>query len=236
MDKHKIIFVIVVSLLLVSCTKEKEPGTIIKQKVTLGTKDNIKISGNFYPKETNKGIILLHAYKEDKNAWNFFIDQLRKEGYNVLAIDLRGHGESELDLKTMNAQDYNNMILDVQAAFDYLIEKNIQEVSLIGASIGANIALNFAVGEEGIQRIILLSPGLDYHGIKTEDYITHYKRPLLIIVGGLDKYSWESSNALFDKSGSTIKLQPYETDKHGIEILKQYPETKDLIINWMKIN
>lgn len=236
MVNKKIICVILLSILLVSCLKEEQQGTIIKQKITLKTSDGLTIYGNFYPEDTKKGVVLLHMYDQDKNSWSFFIDTLREESYNVLAIDLRGHGESDLTLSSMTSQDFNDMILDAKAAFDYLNEKGIHEVSLIGASLGANVALNYAVTEESIQRTILISPGLDYRGIVTSDVIREYKRPLLIIVGGLDEYSSNSSDILFSKSPSKVKLQPYNTSLHGVEILKNIPESKDLIINWMKAN
>tara|TARA_Y100000310_G_scaffold78025_1_gene74653 strand:- start:1577 stop:2290 length:714 start_codon:yes stop_codon:yes gene_type:complete len=234
--KINIISLIIVLIVLTSCIKEEQIGTVVQKKLTLTTKDETIIKADFYPEETNKGIVLLHMYKNKKESWKFFIEDLRKEGYNVLALDFRGHGESDLDVEEFKEEDFNKMILDVEAAFDYLGENNIIYISIIGASIGANVGLNFAAQDPRIRNLVLLSPGLDYRGIKTSESIKDYNRPLLIISGGLDTYSWESSNTLFDSSPSKIKLEPYETDLHGTELLKNTPEAKELIIKWIKIN
>ncbi len=223
-------------ILSLSCAKEEQYGKVIKEKISFESEDKVLLSANLYPEETKKGVILLHGYQQNKDSWNFIADDLRNEGYNVLALDLRGHGESEIHLESMTSKDYNKMMLDAKAAFNYFLENNINEVSIIGSSLGANVALNYATEEESIQRIVLISPGLDYRGVTTTEAIANYKRPLLIIVGGLDGYSWNSSNMLFERSLSKIKLQPYETNLHGTELIKNLTESKALIINWLNNN
>jgi len=232
----KLIFVIIL-LLTTSCTQvQEEGGKIIRQKIKLQTEDNINIVADLYPEPTEKGIILVHMYGGDKNSWQFFTPKLRRAGYNVLAIDLRGHGGSDLTLSSMREKDYKNMVLDIQAAFDYFIDNGINDISVMGASLGANVALNFAVDEPGIRKVVLLSPGAEYRGIATGIAITNYKGPLLIIVGGLDKYSYDSSVNLYDKSPSKVKFQPYETSAHGTEILSEVSASLDLILNWLETN
>ena len=236
MKKIILISLITILLVLTSCIKEEQAGTIVQKKITLTTSDEITIKADFFPEKTNKAVVLLHMYQNKKESWDFFIDSLRKEGYNVLAIDFRGHGESDLNVEEFTEEDFNNMILDVEAAFDYLRNNNVIHISIIGASIGANTGLNFAAEDLRVRNLVLLSPGLDYRGIKTPVSIKNYNRPLLIITGGLDTYSWDSSNNLFDSSPSRIKLQPYETDLHGTELLKNTPEAKTLLIEWMNTN
>ena len=235
-NKIPIIFLILIIILLTSCKQDEQIGKVLKEKITLTTEDEINLKANFYPQETNKALILLHQYNKNKSSWDSFANEFRQEGYNILALDLRGHGESDLNINTLTKEDFNNIVLDVKAAFEYLAQNEIHQISLIGASIGANTALNFAADEPRIQKIVLLSPGLDYKGIQTSNSINTYNRPLLIIVGGLDEYSYNSSNQLFDWSPSRIKLHPYKTDLHGTDIINQLPESRILIKEWLKNN
>ena len=75
-------------------------------------------------------------------------------------IDLRGHGRStETDEQTTN--DSNHLAADVHAAIGWMQRNGAERVSLIGAELGANIALNVAANAPDIEKVVLLSPGLN---------------------------------------------------------------------------
>ena len=69
----------------------------------------------------------------------------------------------------------------------------LYKVSIIGASIGANIALNYAVSDHSVKSVILLSPGLDYMGVTTLAPITQYKNPIYIAGAEGDSQSVKDS-------------------------------------------
>ena len=128
------------------------------------------------------------------------------------------------------------MSLDIKAAYEYLKSQEIYEISIIGASIGANAAINFAAEEKSLKSLILLSPGIEYRGIKTERAIRKYYGPLLILVGKNDKYSYDSSERLFKISPSSSKLESYETSNHGTELILKTAGVKELIKDWLGNN
>jgi alpha-beta hydrolase superfamily lysophospholipase len=66
------------------------------EKVNFKTKDGVTIVGNYFKprKEHAPAFLLLHMMPATKESWNDFASHLQKEGFEVLAIDLRGHGES----------------------------------------------------------------------------------------------------------------------------------------------
>ncbi|MDP6641897.1 MAG: alpha/beta fold hydrolase [Candidatus Nanoarchaeia archaeon] len=196
----------------------------------LTTRDGVKISYNYFDSDTNKGVILLHILSKNKETWNDFATKLNQQGYKIIAIDLRGHGESDLDFKDFNSNDYINMALDVEEANNFLREKGANKISIIGASIGANLALNYATQNDDIQTIILLSPGEDYRGVTTLDKISRFTKTILIISSKEDKYAFESSKKLNDLSHNSefIKLGG---DKHGTEMLDEELENK--ILDWL---
>lgn len=81
------------------------------ERVSFTTKDGVRIVGDFYDAsqpEASKPpfVILLHMYQKDRTSWAPLIEELVKDNISVLAIDLRGHGEStELVGTTGDASD-----------------------------------------------------------------------------------------------------------------------------------
>jgi len=230
-----IIPLILLIIFLIACNP-KEEIKVLSEKVNLTTEDDVNIIARHYKQDSNKGIILIHMYGKDRESWNSFAKELQNLKYNVISLDLRGHGESDLDLNLFQEKDFNNMVKDVEAAHKYLEDNNIFQISIIGASIGANIALNYAAQEPKIQKIVLLSPGLNYKGIKTGEAIKQYNRPLLIITGKQDTYSRESSEKLYNASPSKKELKIYDTTQHGTNIINKIPSSKELVKEFIQKN
>lgn len=145
--------------------------------VTLQTSDHVAIAALFRNKHYSKVAILLHMMPATKESWNDFSTELDRAGYASIAIDERGHGESTmggmLDYKNFTEQQQQQKIHDVQAAFDYLIGEGFVEkdIVVIGASIGANLAIQFLSEHARAPFAIALSPGLNYRGVKTDRFI-----------------------------------------------------------------
>ena len=114
-----------------------------------------------YITSTNNGNLKLHAYeiksKEPTDIWSivihgyfvqgndmtYYAQQYYNKGYNVLLLDLRGHGKSEGDYIGMGWHDR----LDVIDWSNYLINKNSNcKIILHGVSMGAATVM-MATGE-----------------------------------------------------------------------------------------
>lgn len=201
---------ILTTLILTSCFK-------VGQQQYLTTQDEVKIAYDF-TKGNDIGFILLHQLGSNRTAYNNFSQSLIKSGYSVISIDFRGHGNSELDYKNFTEKDWKNLRLDVQAARDFLAEKEVYKVIVVGASIGANIALQFGAQDGKLLGLILISPGEDYHGVKTADYAPTYTRPIMIIVGeeDLDSYNaTQNINAALGTPESGKKITVFRNNYHG---------------------
>ncbi len=212
------------------------------EQISLKTEDGFEIIGSFYKSQSDVGVVLLHMLNKNRNDWNAFAEQLQKEGYNVLSIDFRGHGQSlkkdgrSVEWQMFSAKDFNEMILDVKAAKEFLEQKGINKISLIGASIGANIALNYAAEDIEIKTIILLSLGLDYRGVKTDNNIRDYgNRPVLIVASEDDEYSATSSKSLVELAVGKKELKMYTNAGHGTTMFSNTDLDK-VMINWLKEN
>lgn len=212
-------------VLLAGCneaTKAPETGGVAKLAeqpidVSLKTEDGLTIKATFYPNnESRKGLILIHQLNKDRSSYKQWASELQKTR-NVIAIDLRGHGESDGDWQDFTAEEFNAMQLDVKATIDFLQRRNIaaQDTSIIGASIGANTAQNYA-SENLHDKIILLSPGLEYKGI----VLDKKDNGAMIVVAKSDKYSYDSVKSL----ESTMKSSEFiyiNGGKHGTDMLDE---------------
>ncbi|OGD85791.1 hypothetical protein A2Z23_00690 [Candidatus Curtissbacteria bacterium RBG_16_39_7] len=210
----------------------------MREEISLTTEDGVKIAGTYYPTErlTGKSVLLLHMLRRERSIWNYLILKLTSDGFSVLAIDFRGHGASFGNWQQFHARDYTMMKYDVQAALDFLKNKDHQaKIAIIGASIGANHALRFAFYP--VSALVLLSPGLDYHGVTTEDYIELYRGPILLVAAKDDGYAYSSTNRLYQKSLSTQKkLQIYETGGHGTGMFEIHPELEEKTVDFLNEN
>jgi len=160
----------------VSATKPAEA-----RSVSFHTEDGVVIVGDYYapePKSDEKApiVILLHMNRCDRSTWKPLVPYLHAAGFAVLAIDMRGHGES-LEPKAFNLKQrvekgdsklYQAMHQDVAAAYVWLAaQENVDPArfALIGASVGCSVALDYAARDRSVDAIVCLTPGTNYLGL-----------------------------------------------------------------------
>lgn len=201
------------------------------QEVTLMTDDGLRIASSLYRTGSPFGVILVHQMAMDRSSYDFLVKDLTKK-YDVIAIDLRGHGKSQGDRDKFETRDYQSMINDLSAAAK---ELGKDDMAVIGASIGANHALGLAVMDPRIKTAILLSPGLDYHQVKIEALAKTVSVPVLAIAARNDDYSVQAVNTIASINPK-IEAKIYGGSPHGTEIFKENPGMKADILAWLKIN
>ncbi len=221
------------------------------ERVIFASDDGVSLVGSYYKpsigiNNSTPSVILLHMLGSDRGMWNNFAQKLSQNGYVVLSVDLRGHGESikqansTISYQSFMPRNFKNMTLDVKAAKKYLTEErdaNPNQISIIGASIGANLALNYAASDQSIKSVILLSPGLNYRGISTLDAIMKYKNPTYIVAAEEDSESAKDSKILCEKITCAENLRIFEkTNDHGTDMLSNKmlgSKLQDIILSWL---
>lgn len=105
------------------------------KQVSITNKDNLKLYGYIVnKKDSKKWIILVHGYSSDHTSLINKGITFYKRGFNILLIDLQGHGKSEGKYITMGAKD----CYDVKQWIKYIVNKEkANEVGLFGISMGA---------------------------------------------------------------------------------------------------
>jgi len=94
-------------------------------------------------------MVLLHGFLESKAIWDDFTETLQKE-FTVIAIDLPGHGDSELIDETHSMQIMSGAVKEVLQA------ENIDNAIITGHSMGGYVALQFAVDNEKMVKGLVL--------------------------------------------------------------------------------
>ncbi|MEK6843160.1 MAG: alpha/beta fold hydrolase [Candidatus Micrarchaeota archaeon] len=198
----------------------------------LKTRDGQKISSAFYKSKTDTRslVLLLHMLGRSKEDWIDFAKRLTDK-YNVLAIDFRGHGDSDGALENFGKSDFEKFQLDIECARDYIEKIGKKITCIIGGSIGANSALVFGA-ENTIDRLVLLSPGLDYKGIRTEEAARKYAGKILLVASEDDSFSANSVRKLFNWTLAKKQMKIYQNAGHGTSMFAS-TDMDELILNWL---
>lgn len=218
--------------------EEAAAQTLESKDIFIRTKDEVLLSGTLYlsGKDDAPSLILLHMLGRDKSTYVPLIEKLRFN-YNIITIDFRGHGKSELNYEDFSDEDWQSLVKDVVAVKKYLVDNkfNTYQLGLVGASIGANVALNYAVGDRDVSTIVLLSPGINYKNIETEFPSMAYERSMLLVASSEDTYSSDTINTLEKKTTATIKEKvEYKGAGHGTAMFTARPELIDKIDDWIR--
>lgn len=205
------------------------------ENVMLKARDNTKLAATYW-QGSSSSIILLHQLNKDRHSYDDFAGKLNKQGYTVLSIDFRGFGDSDLDKDTFDINDFLSLVSDVKAAKRFLEEHkaNTDKIFIIGASIGANTALNYAPIDTAVDGIVLLSPGLDYRGVKIEESAKVYQGAMLLVSSENDEYSVATAKKLDEIARSAEKrIELCKGSSHGTDMLRD-SDLEKTIIDWIK--
>ena len=131
--------------------------TSAQEHVSFSTEDGWVIHGDLYG-TGDRAVVLAHGGRFEKGSWGKQALVLVKAGFRALAIDLRGFGLSKEGPQF--ARSDCGSPLDVLAAVRYLREKGARSVSVVGASMGGDAALDAVAAAPGeIDRLVLLASG-----------------------------------------------------------------------------
>lgn len=221
-------------LIIAGCTGRTKQEN---KPIFLNTTDRIKIAASYYPaeKDTFQAVILIHMLGSNRHDYDKLAETL-SENYGVVTFDLRGNGESDLNWEKFPPNEYRKMPMDVEAAKEYMKQQGYRRFAVIGGSIGANLALIEAQNKD-VEAAVLLSPGLDYRGVKVDEYSSKASdKKVLIIASSEDSYSADSSAAIYNAMHSDkAELKIYDGAGHGTNMLTS-PMVLNHVLQWLDEN
>lgn len=187
------------------------------------------------PKGATNGVLLLHMAGHTKEEFAALADKFLRQNLLVMTVDLRGHGGStKPEDPAMTAMDWLSTVEDARAGVAALKARGAQRVAIVGAEIGANLALVVGAEDPSVASVTLLSPGLDYKGIVTGEAAKRYgARPILFVVSKDDSYGVRSATALDNLSPGPHTVQTFEAAGKGTRMFSKEPTLEGQILGFV---
>lgn len=179
-----------------SVAQEKTSAPLEGEDVSLAAADGWKIFARYLKPAADKPVVvLLHSLGRTREEWRPIAYPLGKWGYGYIALDMRGHGFSITEpsgstttyrnfRKTGMDNEFNKMTRDAEAAITYLSGQSIPEdrIILMGAGLGANIAIKTAASHPAVSMVAALTPTMNSRDVLTVNPMRAYgKRPILLV-------------------------------------------------------
>ena len=126
---------------------------------------NYKIDG------AGEAIVFIHGLSDSLLYWEFLANNLKKD-YQVLRIDLRGHGETE--------RGNNEITIDLlcEDLRNLLDELYIENINLVGFSLGSAVALDFTIRYPQMVSSLVLMSGFYKPDEQSKDILSQFKSAL----------------------------------------------------------
>ena len=174
-------------------------------------------------------LLVSHGNAEDLGDLRFWLEDLRKTGFSVLAYDYEGYGTSEG--KPSEQAAYS----DESSAYDYLIQTQgfqAEKIIILGRSVGSGPAVHIAA-RKPVAGLVLQSPFVSAFRVLTRipllpfDKFPNYKEigrvrcPVLIIHGQSDQViaPWHGKK-LFELANQPKTYLPIpKADHNDVEMI-----------------
>jgi pimeloyl-ACP methyl ester carboxylesterase len=118
-------------------------------------------------------VLFLHGWLDHAHGFDWLCDAL-PEAWRMLALDFRGHGDSEhLSQGYYHFTDY---LGDVDAAVDHLTSRGEARVHLVGHSMGGAISALYAAGQPDRVRSIAMMESLGPIGGPPDEMLGRLRR------------------------------------------------------------
>jgi dienelactone hydrolase len=177
-------------------------------------------------------VVLVPMLGRPKDDWDTVGQRLADANILALAIDLPGvsePGDSKI-LGTWSA--------DVRASVSYLLARpdvRAGSVGIAGASLGASFAALAAADLPAVHSLALISPSLDYRGVRIEAAMKQYGgRPALLVASSHDPYAARTVRELAKDPPGTRETRISETTAHGTMLLARDPDLVRALVEWFQ--
>jgi pimeloyl-ACP methyl ester carboxylesterase len=137
-----------------------EKSGIPFKEIKFPTKNDCHLYGWWMPYQNESSLpvptlILVHGWGRNAGYILPYIKKLYPFGYNLLAFDLRSHGNSDSD-KHPNMLQFSE---DIRAAIEFILEQDTAkpgEIGVIGLSVGGSAAIHAAAFDNRIKSVITI--------------------------------------------------------------------------------
>jgi dienelactone hydrolase len=206
--------------------------------VTFTTDDGIKLAGRLFgPDDATAGVVLAHMLPADQSSWYDFAQRLGAMGYRALTFDFRGYCPGGDAGCSEGERAIAGIWQDVLAAKDFLVEKGVTRVALVGASMGGTASLVAAaqVSTE-VEGVITLSAPASIEGLTAGPEVVQASAAAkLFMAGDGDTTAADAASTFYEESLQPKKLEILTTSDHGTDLLtgNQGEIARTTILTWL---
>ena len=120
---------------------------------TVKTEDGLDLVGWYVPTQNGAVVMLLHGYKGNRMGMLEEAEMLSRNGFGVLLTTVRAHDLSDGEVITFGYYEMR----DMEAWFRFLLSRDDvdpERIGILGNSMGASIAIQYAAQNEGIKAVV----------------------------------------------------------------------------------
>lgn len=119
--------------------------------IAFSSRDRLTLRGWFIPATSPCGtVIFCHGHNGSMDPDLKYVPAFHNRGYNVLMFDFRAHGRSDGTLVSMGCLER----WDLLAAVNWLRERGIHRLGVIGFSLGGRVAISTAPQTDAIVAVV----------------------------------------------------------------------------------
>ena len=204
--------------------------------VTFRAADGRMLTGLLLDAETRPApaVVLVPMLGRPRDDWQLVAQRLAEAHISALAIDLPGAGvPAEPGALAAWSED-------VRAAVAFLASRPADvragSIGLAGASLGANLAAVAAAADPAVRSIALVSPSLDYRGVRIEEPMRMYgARPALLMASLQDPYAARSIRELSHEPPGPRELRWSSVPAHGSLLLQRDTDLIRSLVEWFQL-
>lgn len=213
--------------------EEPENGT----GVCFATRDGWILQGHEYNPNASGAptVLLLHGLNEQHGQYHDLAHRLAERGWRVLAMDLRGHGDSihrvsgeQRTVDSFTNQDLYAALDDLNASQRYL---GSPPAAIVGASVGANLALVHAADNPEVEALVLLSPSMGQGPLSASEPNRAYEGAIYYMASREDRRATGAVRKLAGNHSGPHQVQLWTGKGHGTSMLDV--EAMDRIEEWL---
>jgi hypothetical protein len=182
--------------------------------------------------EIAPAVILVPMLGRPKEDWQPVADRLAAGGVHALAIDLPA---------LVLPSDSRELVAwsdDIRAAVSFLAGRGDVmpgSVGLAGASLGANLVAVAAAADLGVRSIALVSPSLDYRGVRIAGAMQLYgARQAFFVASVQDPYAARSVRELQEIGDGSREVRWSYVPAHGTALLSLDLDLVRSLVEWFQ--
>ncbi|MCU0798999.1 MAG: alpha/beta hydrolase [Candidatus Thermoplasmatota archaeon] len=239
-----VFILIAAGVLFITKLREGESKGRPPRSFFFASDDGAVINGTFYPAAEDGAptVYLYHDIGQDRTVFSEVAPWLVKQGYNVVALDLRGHGESIYNVKTPNIKydhtmmghkDFLNFQRDLLAAQKWvsgLDEKGRpntdagKESSFLGLGKGGLYGFDQAARMTSVRMMsaVVISPTLDCYDLDVAQAAENWGgiRPVLFVASDGDGSSMGALDVMMARRPQNGRELVLPGTQSALEILE----------------